>query len=155
MFVSQAVMGYLDRYGVDFELVTHPHTACSSETARAAKIKPKQLAKAVLMRSKDDYMLAVVPASSHVNAFAVCELLAGELVTFAYESEMPSIFRDCERGALPIVGEAFGVRTAVDDELLASDDVYFEAGDHEHLVHLRHDDFARLMGHQLHGRISY
>jgi Ala-tRNA(Pro) deacylase len=53
------------------------------------------------------------------------------------------------------VGEAFGVRTAVDDELLASDDVYFEAGDHEHLVHVRHDDFARLMGHQLHGRISY
>lgn len=155
MYVSQTLMGYLDRKGVDFELVTHRHTACSHETARAAKIEPKQLAKAVLMRGRDDYMLAVVPAAYHVNAFAVCDLLAGELLTFAHESDMPFIFRDCERGALPIVGEAFGVRTAIDDALLASDDVYFEAGDHEHLVHLRRDDFARLMGHHPHGPISY
>ena len=46
MYVSQTLMGYLDRKGVDFELVTHRHTACSHETARAAKIEPKQLAKA-------------------------------------------------------------------------------------------------------------
>ena len=37
----------------------------------------------------------------------------------------PHIFRDCERGALPIVGDAFGLRTAFDDELLHVDDVYF------------------------------
>jgi len=154
MFVSQTVLGYLDRSGVDFDLVTHPHSACSHETARAARIAPKELAKGVLMRGKD-YMLAVVPASRHVNAFAVSQLLGGELVTFALESEMPFIFRDCERGALPIVGEAFGIRTAIDDALLAVDDVYFEAGDHERLVHLRHDDFTRLMRHQPHGTISH
>ena len=154
MFVSQTVVGFLDRSGVDFDLVAHPHSACSRETARAARIAPEQLAKGVLMRGKD-YMLAVVPASRHVNAFAVSQLLAGELVTFALESELPFVFRDCERGALPIVGEAFGVRTAIDDALLACDDVYFEAGDHERLVHLRRDDFTRLMRHQAHGAISY
>jgi Ala-tRNA(Pro) deacylase len=154
MFVSQTVLNYLDREGVDFDLVTHEHSSCSHETARAARIAPRELAKGVLMRGRD-YMLAVVPASRHVNAFAVSELLDGELVTFALESEMPFIFRDCERGALPIVGQAFGVRTAIDDALLANGDVYFEAGDHERLVHLRQGDFTRLMRHQPHGAISY
>ena len=154
MFVSQTLLGYLDRSGVEFELLTHPHSGCSHETARAARIGPDQLAKGVLMRGKD-YVLAVVPASRHVNAFAVSQLLDGELVQFAYESEMPFVFRDCERGALPIVGEAFGVRTAFDDALLACDEVYFEAGDHERLVHLRHDEFARLVRDQPHAPISY
>jgi Ala-tRNA(Pro) deacylase len=154
MFVSQTLLGYLDRSGVDFDLLTHPHSGCSHEIARAARIAARQLAKGVLMRGKD-YMLAVVPASRHVNAFALSQLMDGELVTFAQESEMPFIFRDCERGAVPIVGDAFGVRTAVDDALLACDDVYFEAGDHERLVHLRHDAFTRLMQDQPHGEISY
>ena len=154
MFVSQTLLGYLDRSGVEFELLTHPHSGCSHETARAARIAPTQLAKGVLMRGKD-YVLAVVPASRHVNAFAVSQLLDGELVQFAYESEMPFVFRDCERGAVPIVGDAFGLRTAYDDALLACDDVYFEAGDHERLVHLRHDAFARLVRDQPHAPISY
>ena len=155
MYVSQTVVGFLDRQNVDFEMVAHPHTATSTATARAARIAPERLAKAVLMRGEDDYLLVVVPASRKVNPYAVRELLDEEGLVFAEEGEMPAVFRDCERGALPAVGEAFGLRTAIDDSLLAIDDVYFEAGDHEHLVHLSHDAFVRLMQHQQHGRISH
>jgi Ala-tRNA(Pro) deacylase len=54
----------------------------------------------------------------------------------------------------PIVGKAFGLKTAFDDDLLQLGDVYFEAGDHEHLVHMRRDDFTRLVGAEPHGHIS-
>lgn len=154
MFVSQTVMSYLDRLGVEHEVVTHPHTACSRATARAAQIERTQLAKAVLMRSDDDYVLAVVPASRQVNAHALQRVLGSTQLTLADEDELPFIFRDCEAGALPIVGGAFGLKTIVDDDLLQLHDVYFEAGDHEHLVHLHHDDFVRLMGREPHDHIS-
>jgi Ala-tRNA(Pro) deacylase len=154
MFVSHVVMSYLDRLGVEHDIVTHRHTACSTETARAARVERMQLAKAVLMRSNQDYVLAVVPASRHVNPSALQRLLGTEAITLADEEELPFIFRDCEAGALPIVGSPFGLKTAYDDELLQLGDVYFEAGDHEHLVHMRHDDFARLVGGEPHGRIS-
>jgi Ala-tRNA(Pro) deacylase len=154
MFVSHTVMSYLDRLGVDHDIVTHPHTACSGETAGAAHIERMQLAKAVLMRGGDDYVLAVVPASRQVNPEALQQLLGSAQVSVADEEELPFIFRDCVAGAVPIVGNAFGVKTAFDDDLLLLPDVYFEAGDHEHLVHVRHADFARLMNSDPHGCIS-
>lgn len=154
MFVSHTVMSYLDRLGVDHDVVTHRHTTCSTATARAAQIDPESLAKAVLMRSDQDFLLAVVPSSRHVDTRALQTLLGSKEMQLADEAELPYVFRDCEAGALPIVGNAFGVKTAFDDDLLQLGDVYFEAGDHEHLVHMRHADFTRLVGTDPHGHIS-
>jgi len=42
----------------------------------------------------------------------------------------------------------------VDDSLIAQPEVYFEAGDHEDVVHLRGGDFLRLLDGSLHGRFS-
>jgi Ala-tRNA(Pro) deacylase len=155
MFVSQTVMGYLERSGIDFDLVTHRHSAHSLQTARNARIEPEQLAKGVLMFDDEEYWLAVIPASRRVNRWALESLLDTECMSMANETDMPAVFRDCERGALPIVGPAFGVRTAFDDDLLEEDDVYFEAGDHEHLVHLTRDQFQRLVTGHPHGSISH
>lgn len=155
MFVSQTVMGFLDRHHVDFELVSHRHTRTSTDTARAAHVPLAQLAKGVLLLDPDEYLLAVVPASRHVNPFALRELVEREPIVLADESDMPYIFRDCECGALPIVGPAFGLATVVDDDLLKRRDVYFEAGDHEHLVHVSGSEFEKLMADQPHGSISY
>lgn len=155
MFVSQTVMGYLERAGIDFDLVVHRHSAHSLQTARNAHIEPAQLAKGVLMFDDEEYWLAVIPASRRVNPWALESLLDTEHMSLANEEDMPTVFRDCERGALPIVGPAFGVRTAFDDDLLEEDHVYFEAGDHEHLVHLSREQFQRLMAGAPHGSISH
>jgi Ala-tRNA(Pro) deacylase len=155
MYVSQIVMGYLERAGVDFDLVSHRRSATSMQTARAARIEPDKLAKGVLMFDEEEYWLAVIPASRRVNRWALESLVEADPLSLAAEDDMPVVFRDCERGALPIVGPAFGVRTAFDDSLLELDELYFEAGDHEHLVHLTRDQFMRLvMGHP-HGAISH
>ncbi len=155
MCVSQTVMGFLDRRDIDFELVSHRHTHNSTETARAANIQPGKLAKAVLLLDPDDYVMAVVPASRRVNPFKLRELVDRDPLVFADESDMPFIFRDCERGALPVIGHAFGLTTVVDDNLLWRRELYFEAGDHEHLVHITGREFSKLMADQPHGSISY
>lgn len=155
MPVSQMVVGYLDKCGADFDVIGHRHTSCSAETARVAHIAARTLAKGVLMHDEHDYVLAVVPASRRVNRWAVEGVLEEPQVFFADESDMPYLFRDCERGAVPVIGPAFGIKTAVDDELLHRRHVYFEAGDHEHLIHMRGRDFAKLMVGQTHGHISY
>jgi Ala-tRNA(Pro) deacylase len=42
----------------------------------------------------------------------------------------------------------------VDDSLLASKDVYFEAGDHIDVIHMGKDDFRKLTPNATHGRFS-
>jgi len=46
-------------------------------------------------------------------------------------------------GALPALGGAYGIPTIVERELDAQQDVYFEAGDHEHMVHMSGTEFVR------------
>ncbi len=48
-------------------------------------------------------------------------------------------------GALPPVCMAYGMQTFLDDSLARQPDVYFEAGDHEELVHMDRDEFLALM----------
>ena len=46
------------------------------------------------------------------------------------------------------------METILDDSLLEQPDVYFEAGDHEHLVHLEAWDLVRLLPGCAHGKLS-
>ena len=48
-------------------------------------------------------------------------------------------------GALPPVCTAYGMRTYLDESLAQQPDVYFEAGDHEALIHMGTDHFLDLM----------
>jgi prolyl-tRNA editing enzyme YbaK/EbsC (Cys-tRNA(Pro) deacylase) len=64
------------------------------------------------------------------------------------------LFADCETGAIPALGPAYGVDTIVEDSLLAEAQVYFEAGDHEHLVRMATQDFVRVLGDCPHGQFA-
>jgi Ala-tRNA(Pro) deacylase len=46
------------------------------------------------------------------------------------------------------------VPTVYDDALEGAPEIYFEAGDHEDVVHLAGHDFLRLLEGSLHGRFS-
>ncbi len=61
---------------------------------------------------------------------------------------------DCEVGAIPPLGQAYGIRTVVDRQLLDQDDIYFEGGDHRSVVHLKGGSFRRLMDKVPHHAIS-
>ena len=62
----------------------------------------------------------------------------------ADEAEFIALFSDCDRGALPPLGGIYGLPMMVDEAADAQPEVYFEAGDHEHLVHMTQAEFYRL-----------
>ena len=74
----------------------------------------------------------------------------------ATESELAKLFSDCEIGALPALGPAYGIETVVDDAIAEQPDIYFEAGDHEQLVHVSAESFNALLGDTArHGHFSH
>ena len=97
--------------------------------------------------------MAVVPASHHVDLDAV-ERLCGRPLSLADEEEIGRLFPDCEFGAVPPIGAAYGLAVIVDDVLAGQPDVYLEAGDHLNLLHLSGEQFAGLMRDVQHGRFS-
>lgn len=153
MGIALTLQQYLDGRGVAYEVVTHDRTLRSSATAEASGIPEDNLAKGVLIRRKNDYVLAIVPASHHVQL----DELGGWLkqpVGLATEAEVSEIFRDCELGAVPPVAGAYGLSAVMDDSLEGFKDVYFEGGDHRTLVHVNGREFHRLMHEVPHAHIS-
>jgi Ala-tRNA(Pro) deacylase len=153
MAIAQTLINYLQEKGIKYDLVEHAHTATSMATARAANLPPHQIAKAVVLCDDDGYVLSVLPANHSLEIEWVNETL-GRRLQLACEDEFRNLFADCEAGAVPALGEAYGVQVVWDDELAYTADVYIEAGDHEHLIWLERRDFKKLMGTLPHSIIS-
>lgn len=153
MTISPAVHRYLNRAGIPYDLALHQRTACAIESARAAAISPDQVAKGVLLRRADGYLMATIPASCDVRLEAVGGLIR-QPICLASEREVEDLFGDCEAGAVPPLGDPFGIQTIVDGQLEGLTDVYFEAGDHFSLVHLKGCDFDEIMARALHAPIA-
>lgn len=153
MTISKTVQSFIERNSVQYTLLSHPPTPSASRTAQAAHVPGEKVAKGVVLQDGDSHLLAVLPASRELDVGALNRALGRDLV-LAEEGDFSTIFSDCDTGAVPPVGPAFGIETIVDDALLAQDEVYFEAGDHQNLVRVKGDDFARLMGQVPRGQFS-
>ena len=153
MSIASRLKWYLDSHGISYECVHHARTATSLASAREANVPADDLAKCVLLEDERGYLMAIVPASCRVDLEEIGRQL-GRQLTLATEAELGEIFDGCEMGAVPPIGDAYNIPTAIDDALLRLPDVYFEAGDHEELVHVSREAFADLLPHTLHGRYS-
>ncbi len=127
-----------------YEVVPHPHSHSSMDTAEAAHIPGDRLAKTVLLEDEFGYVAAVLPSTHHVRLSELWKKTGRRLV-LASETEMRELFKDCEVGAVPPVCTAYGLQTYLDESLIRQPDVYFEAGDHEQLIHMSTDQFLDLM----------
>jgi Ala-tRNA(Pro) deacylase len=143
MAIARQLQAFLESKAVDYELIPHPHTESSMVTAAAAHVPGDRLAKAVILKDGDRFFMVVVPSDYHVNLGAL-HRKRGRDVGLATEPEVASLFPDCDEGAAPAVGAAYGIESMVDKLLLDQSEVFFEAGDHEHLVRMSGDQFRAL-----------
>ncbi len=146
MAIVKTVESYLAEHGVDYVLILHPHTGSSMETAERAHVPGDRLAKGVVLKDSDGYLLVVIPSDYHLNLELICSLLKREL-HFADENSLGALFPDCEVGAIPAIGEAYALKTVWDpsSSLGKVDEVFFEAGDHKELVCVSGETFHELM----------
>lgn len=153
MGIAQSVQHFLSNRGVSYDLVQHAPTRDSVATARACGVPQEKLAKGILIRRRDGYFLAVIPASRHVHLQELGAWL-GQPVTLASETDVAKIFSDCAPGSVPPVAGAYGLPGVIDESLEGFDHIYFEAGDHRTLVHVSGREFRRLTADVPHAPIS-
>jgi Ala-tRNA(Pro) deacylase len=151
MGIAITLEQYLDHHGIAFDCLTHKRSGCSARTADAAHVSSDCLAKAVVLKRRDGYTLAVLPASRQAKLEELGRLV-GRPVGLATEDEIAALFPDCERGAVPPIAAAYALQSFVDESLEGRSDIYFEAGDHKTLVHLSGEQFRRLVSTVPHGQ---
>ena len=153
MPVARSLAHYLTDRGVAYDEVPHPHTEMASTSAEVSHVSADSLAKAVVLKGGNGFMLAVLPASRHIQ-FEELRRLLGSDVDIANEEQVETLFLDCEPGAVPALGAAYGLSVVVDDSLSQQPDVYFEGGDHANLVHISGTSFQKLMADAQRGQFT-
>ena len=153
MGIAIALARYLAERGVKYDVVEHSHTATALESARTSHVSLDRLAKAVVLKGDDGFLVAVLPASGHIQFGQLCKQLGVEL-DMASEEQIESLFYDCEPGAVPALGDAYGLKVIVDDSLASEPEIYLEGGDHASLVHVSGRAFQELMAGARHAHFT-
>jgi Ala-tRNA(Pro) deacylase len=144
MPIPSRIESYLARHAARYDLVPHAASHTSIETAELAHVPGDRLVKAVLLEDDEGAFIAVLPSTRSIQLSHLGAQL-NRRVRLADTAEVPRHFPDCRDGAIPPIGAAYGLRTIVDDELEGGQEVYFEAGDHENLVHMTASQFFSLL----------
>jgi Ala-tRNA(Pro) deacylase len=129
----EAVTGFLDEQGVEYEVREHRAAETAAEEARAAGLPPSDVAKTIALRDEGGYRLAVIPASHRLDLGNVRKALgAGKSLRLATEREMKADFPQFEVGALPPLGPLMDAPQVLDGRLLEHERILCNAGDHRH-----------------------
>jgi Ala-tRNA(Pro) deacylase len=152
MAIAPTLQKFLDQ-NVTYDVISHEPTASSMRTAEACHISGDCIAKGIVLRRDGGYILAVIPASHHIRLPDLRRQIGND-VDLATEPEIDRLFQDCAHGAVPPVGECYGLDVIVDDSIEGQPEVYMEGGDHATLVHMNRPQFARIMAEARHGRFS-
>lgn len=153
MTIAQTVKTFLDSHQVHYDVVRHSPALSSMKTAAAAHVPGNRLAKSVILKDDAGYVMAIVPSTHRIELGRLHRELHRPL-GLATEMEVCGIFRDCDVGAIPALGPAYGIDTVLDEALANQPEIYFEAGDHEELIRVSGKEYDDLMCDARHGHIS-
>jgi Ala-tRNA(Pro) deacylase len=144
MAVATKLKAYLEKQAIDYELVPHRHTDSSITSASAAHVPSERLAKAVIVEDGDAYLMVVIPSNRHLHLGRLHHHLDRE-VGLTTEAKLTELFPDCDLGAIPPLGPVYGLTALVDEALFEQPEVFFESGDHEHLLKVHREQFRTLL----------
>ena len=135
MTISARLKHHLDAEGIPYLMIKHPYAPTAAECAESAHVPGDHLAKSVLIHLEEGPMVAVVPSNHHVDLSQLQSIIDRRL-GLAPEEEVTEVFDDCDLGAAPCIGEAYGVPSVSDARLTGLDQGWFDAGDHPSVVDL-------------------
>jgi Ala-tRNA(Pro) deacylase len=137
-------LDYLDRKLIRYVHTTHSPAHTAREVATVEHLPAYKVAKTVIFYDEVDYGMAVVRADEYVDFEQLRTLLNAGTVRLATEEELACLFPGCELGAMPPLGNLFGLPVYVDRGVFATRSIAFNAGTHRDLIHMNAEDFQRL-----------
>lgn len=144
MAINQRVSDLIRHRGVRIDVLPHQEVFTSQEVAQSSHLPGRNVAKVVVLRdAARDHLMAVLPASEHVDLDALRSTTGRLGLELAPEDDLRSLFPDCELGAMPPFGHLYGLKMYL-DPCLADHDIWFQAGNHHEIVRMAYETYEQL-----------
>ena len=144
MTIPARLKAHLEQAHASYAPVTHVPARSSQYAASVLHVPGKDVAKTVVLRSGAQILLAVLPASYHVNLHKLAATV-GAPVELVDERECYKLFPDCQSGAVPPFGELYGLPVYLDEALAEDPEIIFSAGTLSDGIRMGNADFVHLV----------
>ena len=129
-----------------FEPLLHSPASSSTQRAHCMHVPGHQVAKTVLVKVGDRFVLVVLPSTSQIDLARLSELLgrrAGE-VRLATADELVNLFTDCQPGVVPPFGRLYDLETVFDSSLVAVAELVFGGNTRHEGLRMRSADYLAI-----------
>ncbi|MGD0221579.1 MAG: YbaK/EbsC family protein [Terriglobia bacterium] len=144
MAIPQRIRDYLDSQNVPYETLHHSQAFTAQEVAHSLHVSGKKCVKAVVAEGDNKTVMVVIPASHRLNFQELKSALKANQLEMLVERELVGLFPDCDLGAVPPIGNLYGIDVWVDRAVASTEKILFCAGTHEDCIRMRYSDFAKL-----------
>jgi Ala-tRNA(Pro) deacylase len=136
---------YLKSQHIDFETIQHAETFTSMETAEAAHVHGRLLAKTLVVDMDGTMALVVIPATCKLAPDTLAKAVDKKHVHLVPENRFRDLFPDCELGAMPPLGNLYGMDVLIAKELAEQHEITFNDGTHTGLMRMLTQDLLKLI----------
>jgi Ala-tRNA(Pro) deacylase len=145
MDILKRLKEYLEENNIKYVKISHSLAFTAQEIAASINVSGKELAKTVIVKVKDGYAMAVLPASHRINFDLLKEAMATKDIRLANEKEFEDIFPDCDVGAMPPFGNLYNLPVYIASALSEGKEIVFNAGTHTDVIRMSYSDFEKLV----------
>jgi Ala-tRNA(Pro) deacylase len=142
--MNQRLEEFLRARGAKYEVLAHTGAVTAQEQAAASHTPGAAFAKVVIIKERDGYVMAILPAAAVLDLDRLKGLIGHGDVRLASVEEIGTVVPDCAAGAIAPFGALLGLRAFVDRALLEAAEVTMAAGDFQTSLRMRHREFRRL-----------
>lgn len=143
MAISASVLSYLKRAKVKHAVVPHKTVFTAYDLANTLNRPLSEIAKTLVVKADDAYILVVVPAHTRVDFAKVKKVLKAKRVSLAPEQVMQRTFK-VKPGAITPFGTLYRIPVLLDRGLARLPRVLMGAGSFEESLELSMADYLRL-----------
>jgi Ala-tRNA(Pro) deacylase len=140
------ICDFLRSRGVWFETLLHRPASSSTKLAGSIHEPGRRVAKTVLIKAGEQFVLAVLPATSRIDLARLGAAVGAPeaQVRLATAQELLELFPDCEPGVVPPFGQLYGLKTVVDSALAEMPEIVVCANTRHEGMRIRFHDFQTL-----------
>lgn len=153
MSISKKITGYLDKKKYKYELIDHKTTYTAWDTAQTEKVRPQEVAKALVMKADSDYVLALVPSNRNLDKQKLLKVINGDRkkaklgtykkIDFAKEAWMKKSLPG-KVGATPPFRGLLKLDLFADTLLLKSKKIYLGSGEYTNSIRFSTSQYLKL-----------
>lgn len=145
MTIKAKVKDYLDKNNVSYEALSHAEVFSTIDEAKALGISANEIVKNLIIKVKDKEVFAVIPGGHRIDMYKLRDVVGSKHARLITEDEMAKDYPDYEIGAVPPLGELFGVKVYLDKQLIHHDTVIFCGGTHTDSIKMKSQDYVNLV----------